>query len=56
MGVQIYAEAERNANEFIRFAIPMHNSISGKAGYAQNFRNFTILDKIYLKGQQHETA
>ena len=35
-GLQIYAEAESNANEFIQFALPRRNSICGRqAKYTQ---------------------
>ena len=36
--MQIYAEAESNANEFIRFVLPRRNSICGEAKYTQKPR------------------
>ena len=42
--LQIYAEAECNANEFIHFALPRRNSICGAAEYSEKPRG----EQIYL--------
>ena len=51
--LQIYAEAESNANEFIQFALPRRNSICGEAEYSQKLRamqmNFSNPIKTFIR-------